>query len=60
MCEVGVSVGVAVLVCECFVYFGFWPLAHFVVMLNLFQHLTASLYLLPLLGEILKRVQDDV
>ena len=29
-------------------------------MLNLFQHLTASLYLLPLLGEILKRVQDDM
>ena len=28
-------------------------------MLNLVQHLTASLYLLPLLGEILKRVQDD-
>ena len=31
-----------------------------IVMLNLFQHLTASLYLLTLLGEILKRVQDDV
>ena len=30
------------------------------VMLNLFQHLTASLYLPPLLGEILKQVQDDV
>ena len=30
------------------------------VMLNLVQHLTASLYLLPLLGEILKQVQDDV
>ena len=30
------------------------------VMLNLFQHLTASLYLHPLLGEILKQVQDDV
>ena len=30
-----------------------------IVMLNLFQHLTASHYLLPLLGEILKRVQDD-
>ena len=29
-------------------------------MLNLFQHLTASLYLPPLLGEILKQVQDDV
>ena len=29
-------------------------------MLNLVQHLTASLYLLPLLGEILKQVQDDV
>ena len=28
-------------------------------MLNLVQHLTASLYLLPLLGEILKQVQDD-
>ena len=27
---------------------------------NLVQHLTASLYLLPLLGEILKQVQDDV
>ena len=32
----------------------------FYVMLNLFQHLTASLYLPPLLGEILKQVQDDV
>ena len=30
------------------------------VMLNLVQHLTASLYLPPLLGEILKLVQDDV
>ena len=30
------------------------------VMLNLFQHLTASLYLPPLLGEILKQVQDDM
>ena len=31
------------------------------VMLNLFQHLTASLYFYPpLLGEILKQVQDDV
>ena len=30
------------------------------VMLNLFQHLTASLYLPPFLGEILKQVQDDV
>ena len=29
-------------------------------MLNSFQHLTASLYLPPLLGEILKQVQDDV
>ena len=30
-------------------------------MLNLFQHLTASLYLPPLfLGEILKQVQDDI
>ena len=30
------------------------------VMLNSFQHLTASLYLPPLfLGEILKQVQDD-
>ena len=28
-------------------------------MLNLFQHLTASLYLPPFLGEILKQVQDD-
>ena len=26
-------------------YFGYWLLAHFVVMLNLFQHLTASLFL---------------
>ena len=34
------------------------PCLH-IVMLNLVQHLTASLYLLPLLGEILKRVQDD-
>ena len=39
---------------------GFWLLALLYVMLNLFQHLTASLYLLPLLGEILKQVQDDV
>ena len=30
------------------------------VMLNLFQHLTASLYLPLFLGEILKQVQDDV
>ena len=29
-------------------------------MLNSFQHLTASLYLPPSLGEILKQVQDDV
>ena len=29
------------------------------VMLNSFQHLTASLYLPPSLGEILKQVQDD-
>ena len=29
-------------------------------MLNLFQHLTASLYLPPSLGEILKQVQDDI
>ena len=29
------------------------------VMLNLFQHLTASLYFPPSLGEILKQVQDD-
>ena len=28
-------------------------------MLNSFQHLTASLYLAPSLGEILKQVQDD-
>ena len=28
-------------------------------MLNSFQHLTASLYLPPSLGEILKQVQDD-
>ena len=28
-------------------------------MLNLFQHLTASLNLPPSLGEILKQVQDD-
>ena len=29
------------------------------VILNSFQHLTASLYLPPSLGEILKQVQDD-
>ena len=33
---------------------GRWLLAFHFVMLNLFQHLTASLYLPPLLGEILK------
>ena len=30
------------------------------VMLNSFQHLTASLNLPPSLGEILKQVQDDI
>ena len=33
-------------------------LSNHYVMLNLFQHLTASLYT-PFLGEILKQVQDD-
>ena len=39
MCEVGVSVGVAVLVCECFVYFGFWLLAvsYWLLVLDYYQ-----------------------
>ena len=37
----------------CLILFLLWTLALLYVMLNLFQHLTASLYLLPLLGEIL-------
>ena len=42
------------------VSFLLWLLAFLYVMLNLFQHLTASLYLLPLLGEILNLIQDDI
>ena len=41
-------------------YFGCWLLALHIVMLNLVQHLTASLFLVLLRGQILKRVQDDV
>ena len=45
----------------CLVSFLLWLLALLYVMLNLVQHLTASLYFYPpLLGEILKQVQDDV
>ena len=40
--------------------FGFWLLALLYVMLNLVQHLTASLFLHFLRGQILKRVQDDM
>ena len=56
-----------VLVSGLFFYFGFWPLAVgfwllalLYVMLNLVQHLTASLFLHFLRGQILKRVQDDI
>ena len=48
------------LVLVCFTLaIGCWLLALHVVMLNLFQHLTASLFLHFLRGQILKRVQDD-